>query len=72
MACCAAAAFFLSQIVLALLVAGTATAWTAYSTPVGNAEERDLWSLAMDSICTSGSVEESRGRLNNWIEGNPK
>ncbi len=53
----------------AVLVAGTATAWTAYSTPGGNADEHDLWSLAMDSICTSGSTAESRNRLNNWIEG---
>ncbi len=126
MACCAAAAFFLSQIVLAfetvrrrifgvraetqrndavawtlgasvpergsrplrfgrarklivaalvaeaLLVAGTATAWTAYGTPGGNTDERDLWSIAMDSICASGSAAEPRSRLNNSIEGRLK
>lgn len=121
MACCAAAAFFISQIVLgfesvrrrlfgarvreaarndavawtlgapavarttrprrtrrliagafvaeALLIAGSATAWTTYSTPSPVMTEQTLWSLAMDSICTSGSAEQSRQRLTNWIEG---
>jgi hypothetical protein len=121
MACCAAAAFFISQIVLAfesvrrrlfgarvreaapndavawtpgapvvvrpsrprragrliagalvaeaLLIAGSATAWTAYSSPSPTVTEQTLWSLAMDSICTSGSPEQSRQRLTNWIEG---
>ena len=119
MACCAAAAFFISQIVLAfegvrrrlfgarsvvetrndavawtpgasstakarrrvfrphrllvaalvaeaLLIAGTAGAWSTSRTSAG---EQDLWSQAMSSICTSGSPEESRMRLTNWIEG---
>jgi hypothetical protein len=121
MACCAAAAFFISQIVLAfesvrrrlfgarvredapndavawtpgtpavvrsrrprrtgrliagalvaeaLLIAGSATAWTAYGSPSPLVSEQTLWSLAMDSICTSGSPEQSRQRLTNWIEG---
>lgn len=122
MACCAAAAFFISQIVLAfesvrrrlfgarvrevqsndavawtpgspavvrtsrprrtrrliagalvaeaLLIAGSATAWTTYgSTPPPVLTEQSLWSLAMESICTSGSPDESRQRLTNWIEG---
>ena len=127
MACCAAAAFFIAQIVLAfesvrrrmfrasmpktrrnnavmwtpgsvvvedlsttrrahklivaalmaeaLLVAGTAMAWSSLSAPDGARDavgERDLWSLAMDSICTSDPLAESRGRLNNSIEGNAK
>lgn len=121
MACCAAAAFFISQIVLAfesvrrrlfgareqeavrndavawtlgapavvratrprhtrrliagalvaeaLLIAGSATAWTAYGTSSPAMTEQSLWSLAMDSICTSGSPEQSRQRLTIWIEG---
>ena len=123
MACCAAAAFFLSQIVLAfegvrrrlfgagreparndavmwtpgtavparaprprrvqklivaalvvetVLVAGTAAAWTSFGSPASEISERDLWSLAMESICSSESVAESRNRLNNWIEGSSK
>jgi len=54
----------------ALLIAGSATAWTTYnSTPSPVMTEQSLWSLAMDSICTSGSAEQSRQRLTNWIEG---
>lgn len=123
MACCAAAAFFLSQIVLgfeavrrrlfgarisasarndavlwtpgvatpvrsprpqrahklivaalvaeAVFVAGTAAAWTSYRAPA-DVGDRDLWSLAMQSICSSEPVADSRDRLNNWIEGNAK
>jgi hypothetical protein len=121
MACCAAAAFFISQIVLAfesvrrrlfgarvrdvqrndavswtpgapavartrrprrtrrfiagalvaeaLLIAGSATAWTTYGARSPAMTEQTLWSLAMDSICTSASPEQSRQRLTNWIEG---
>jgi hypothetical protein len=120
MACCAAAAFFLSQIALALesvrrrlfgarvretarndavawtlgapapvpttkrrtrrliagalvaealLIAGSATAWTTYGTSSPVISEQTLWSLAMDSICTGGPLEQSRERLTNWIEG---
>jgi hypothetical protein len=54
----------------ALLIAGSATAWTNYnSTPSPVMTEQSLWSLAMDSICTSGSAEQSRQWLTNWIEG---
>ena len=123
MACCAAAAFFISQIVLAfgavrrrlfgaaphverrndavawtlgsaapiaprptrvartrrlivaafvaeaVLVAGSAAAWTAYRAPAQAATEPDFWALALDSLCTSGSIDAVRERLTNSIEG---
>ena len=124
MACCAAAAFFISQIVLAfestrrrlfggrarvdrrndvvswtlgaatnvtavqpkrapiarrlivaalvaegLLIAGSATAWTAYRAPADVPTEQGLWALAMSSICTSGALAESRQQLTNRVEG---
>ena len=60
----------------AALVAGTAAAWTSLSAPdgapAGAIGERDLWALAIDSICSSDSSAGSRGRLNNSIEGNVK
>ncbi len=121
MACCAAAAFFISQIVLAfgsvrrrlfgapaeierrndavawtlgspapttrrpsrvtrtrrlivtafvaeaVLVAGSAAAWTAYRAPTS--PEPNIWALAMDSLCSSGSVDAARERLTNSVEG---
>jgi len=56
----------------ALLIAGSATAWTAYRAPDGMTSDGDLWSLAMSSLCTSGSLAESRERLTNWVEGTSK
>ena len=124
MACCAAAAFFVSQIVLAfgsvrrrlfgapayveqrndavawtlgspapiaprppriararrlivaafvaeaVLVAGSAAAWTVYRAPAEAAAEPDFWTLALDSLCANGSIDAARERLTNSIEGN--
>ncbi len=120
MACCAAAAFFISQIVLAfesvrrrlfgarvrevernhavawtlgtpavaqprpkrthrlifaalvaeaLLIAGSATAWTAHRETEAVTNDQSVWSLALSSICTIGSPDESHKRLTDWTEG---
>lgn len=60
---------FYGLVAEALLIAGSATAWTAYTAPSPEMSEQTLWSLAMNSICTSGAPEESRQRLTHWIEG---
>jgi hypothetical protein len=57
----------------ALLIAGSAAAWTTYHAPSERtAREQDFWSLALKSICSSAPDTQALARLTDRIEGNAR